>query len=220
MSSLRDLILAARPLRDPTTAGRFSDATDETAHKPPGLFSNLTSSRAAVSSTAMEARNNPSSFLLPQAKAKVRNDIAPASVSDPATPTGKGSRFARFFDPSASPAVAHSVPSPQQQSSHTLDFARQDSEPIVDKTQAFAALLGIKPASLAKTSQGHATPGPAMYAPPHPAGPAHPEIPPTRDGGFESPNQSVDHMARLLGMLKSAVCTAAVERASQSRLLY
>ena len=162
--------------------------------------------------SSLDTRPASASFLLPQAKAKARKDLAPASVPDPATPTGKGSRFARFFDPSASPAAAHQVPSPQQ-SIHMASPTRQDhTEPVIDKTQAFAALLGIKPASLAKTGQPHAKPASALAVPvpslqalTQPPVSNKAESPPVGNINVETTSQSVDHMARLLGMLKSAV---------------
>jgi hypothetical protein len=149
---------------------------------------------------------------LPQGKAKNRVEGGSATVADPATPLGKGSRFARFFDPSASPATLNSeitglsLPSVSGAPiAATPDY--QDS--IADKTQGLAALLGIKPISLTRSEETHPGQHRIQMAPSHP-----PSLPHNRDyrpdsrpgiDNTDSSSQSVDHMARLLGMLKTAV---------------
>jgi hypothetical protein len=171
---------------------------------PPGLFSVLTGSdKQGRDAIAAEEKAINASFLLPQAKTKVRLDSAASTPLEPMTPSGKGSRFARFFDPNASPAPTNLEPA---QYKSPMPTPPQINDTAFDKAQGLAALLGIKPAALHSNRDIHATPPPTHAIPPS-FGMPMPALNPNRPnaGMPETQPPTVDHMARLLGMLKTAV---------------
>jgi hypothetical protein len=186
-----------------------SKSNDE-KERPPGLFSELTAGGRGRETIAAE-KAHAASFLLPQAKAKNRIESVVSAVADPVTPTGKGSRFARFFDPSASPATSNneSTGHPPLHSQSPLAAAPEYQDSIADKTQGLAALLGIKPTLQNRSEEAYPAQHYLQTVPSHPSNLQHshnnrPDPRPGMDTA-DSSSQSVDHMARLLGMLKTAV---------------
>ena len=210
--------------------------TEKTPFETKGaMFDNLTTANKS-GSIAAEQRSIAASFLLPQAKSKTT--ATPDIDHNPvATMASKGSRFARFFDPTAAAPIASANADPVPPSQRLLEQMSQpaptevhtQSDPY-DKTQGLAALLGIKPASLNMAREG-ASPSPVIshqsrqpISHPPAAAAALPGSPFTRPplSGHtpntsysqaapappisrpDSRNQSVDHMTRLLGMLKTA----------------
>lgn len=210
------IALLAKPLS--ALAGRTPSRSNEGKERPPGLFSELSAGGRGRETLAAE-RAHAASFLLPQAKAKNRMENVVAAVADPITPTGKGSRFARFFDPSASPATSNNEsngpPPPHSHAQSSLPNVPEHRDSIADKTQGLAALLGIKPTSLNRSEEVHPAQHYFQTVPSHPSNLSHshnprPDPRPAMDT-TDSSSQSVDHMARLLGMLKTAVsCSDAI----------